>query len=57
MQGVGSTKFARPVTVRLRRGGRDEVVIDAGRAGRILMKEWPEKDSAKRQAALEAFVC
>ena len=54
MQGVGNTKFARPVTIRLRRGSRDEIVVDASRAGRILMKEWPAEDTAKRQAAMEA---
>src|SRR6476646_7188446 len=53
-QGVGDTKFARPVTVRLRKGSRDEVVVDASRAGRILTKEWPGADTAKRQAAMEA---
>jgi hypothetical protein len=54
MQQANNTRFARPVTIRLRKGSRDEIVIDASRAGRILMKEWPEKDSAKRQAAMEA---
>jgi len=55
MQGVGSTRFARPVTVRLRRGSRDEIVVDdASRAGKILMHEWPNGDSAKHREAMEA---
>ena len=54
MQEDGNTRFARPVTIRLRKGSRDEIVVDASRAGRILMKEWPTGDSAKRQAAMEA---
>lgn len=54
MQAVAITRFARPVTIRLRKGSRDEIVVDASRAGRILMKEWPAGDSPKRQAAMEA---
>ena len=53
MQGIGNTRFARPVTIRLRQGSRDEIVVDASRAGRMLSREWP-KDSAKRQAAMNA---
>src|SRR6476619_8044825 len=54
MQEDGNTRFARPVTIRLRKGSRDEVVADAGRAGRILTKEWPGADTAKRKVAMEA---
>ena len=54
MPGSINTRFARPVTIRLRRNGRDQIVIDASHAGRILMREWPSANSAKRQAAMEA---
>jgi hypothetical protein len=54
MREDGNTRFARPVTIRLRKGSRDEIVVDASRAGRILMKESPAGDTAKRQAAMEA---
>ena len=50
---AANTRFARPVTIRLRRNGRDEIVVDASRAARLLMHDWP-KDSVKRQAAMEA---
>ena len=50
---VANTRFARPVTIRLRRNGRDEIVDDASRAARLLMRDWPE-DSSKRQVAMEA---
>jgi hypothetical protein len=53
MQTVANTKFARPVTIRLRRNGRDEIVVDASRAARLLMCDWPE-DSVKRQSAMAA---
>jgi hypothetical protein len=51
-----NTQLARPVTIRVRRGRRDEVVVDASRAGRILMHEWPGADTAKPQAAMEAHI-
>jgi hypothetical protein len=54
MQQANNTHFARPVAIRLGRGCRDEIVVDASRAGRILMREWPAEDTAKRQAAMEA---
>jgi Protein of unknown function (DUF982) len=54
MQGIGNTRFARPVTIRLKRSSQDQIVVDASHAGRILMHEWPRKDSAKRQAAMDA---
>lgn len=50
---AANTRFARPVAIRLRKGSRDEVVVDAGRAARLLMRDWPA-DSVKRQAAMEA---
>jgi hypothetical protein len=53
MQDVGNTHFARPVLIRLRKNARDEVVSDANRAARLLMRNWP-KDTAKRQAAMDA---
>ena len=49
-----STRFARPVTIRLRKGSRDELLVDASRAGQILAREWPAEDSARRRAAMEA---
>ena len=49
MQEDGNTRFARPVTIRLRKGSRDEIVVDASRVGRILMKEWPTALNVKRR--------
>lgn len=54
MQGLGNVRFARPVTIRLSKGAGDEIVVDASRAGRILAREWPEGNTAKRQAAIQA---
>ena len=54
MHGLGNTRFARPVTIRMRRNSREEVVIDVGRASRILLREWPAADSEKRRAAMDA---
>lgn len=54
MRQGSNTRFARPVTIRLRRNGRDEIVVDASRAGRILAHEWPVENSVKREAAMEA---
>ena len=53
-QRIEPVRSARPVTIRLRRNDRCEMVVDASRAGRILMREWPGEDSTKRQAAMEA---
>lgn len=54
MRVIGNTRFARAVTIRFRRGGRDQIVVDVSDAGRILAREWPGGDSAKRQAAMTA---
>jgi hypothetical protein len=54
MLGTGNTKFARPVTIRLRSNSQDQIVVDAGQAGRILMREWPGGDTARRQVAMNA---
>ena len=51
MQSFATTRFARPVTIRLSRNSHDQTVVDAVQASQILMRKWP-RDSAKRQAAM-----
>jgi len=54
MVSSANTRFARPVIVRFRRGGSDQIVVDVNHASRILTRDWPDKDSPKRQAAMSA---
>jgi Protein of unknown function (DUF982) len=54
MLGAGNTKFARPVMIRLARNSKDQIVVDASQAGRILMRDWPGTHTVRRQVAMDA---
>jgi hypothetical protein len=49
-----SRRFTRPVIIQPGRIDRDRVVTNVRDAAQLLLKEWPDQTSEKRQAAMEA---
>jgi hypothetical protein len=49
-----SRRFTRPVVIQPGRIDRDRVVNDVRDAAQVLLREWPDQTSKKRQAAMEA---
>jgi len=49
-----SRRFTRPVVIQPGRIDRDRVVTNVRDAAQLLLREWPDQSSEKRQAAMEA---